>query len=263
MKIKVLAENTSCNDKFLTEHGLSLYIETENNKILFDMGQTDVFVKNADILNVDISDIDYAVISHGHYDHGGGLETFFKENQKAVVYLNRYAFEPHFSGTEKYIGLDVSLKDNKRLIFTDNYFKIDENTELFSFNENQLFHKINPFGLNVMENDKLTAENFRHEQYMLIKENDKKILISGCSHKGILNIMEWAKPDVLIGGFHFMKIDTDGDGKETLEKSAEILNNFDTIYYTCHCTGTEQYKYLKKFMKDNLHYISTGYEFIV
>ena len=47
MKIMVLAENTTSNDNYNCEHGLSLYIETKSCKILFDMGQTDLFLENA------------------------------------------------------------------------------------------------------------------------------------------------------------------------------------------------------------------------
>ena len=88
MIIKVLAENNAVSDEFDTEHGLSLYIETGGKKILFDTGETDVFVKNARRLGVDLADVDMAVVSHGHCDHGGGLNTFYKENAKAPVYLH-------------------------------------------------------------------------------------------------------------------------------------------------------------------------------
>ncbi|MBQ1452970.1 MAG: MBL fold metallo-hydrolase, partial [Ruminococcus sp.] len=89
--------------------------------------------------------------------------------------------------------------------------------------------------------------------YLMIEENGKRILISGCSHKGIVNIAEWFKPDVLVGGFHFNKLPLDGN----LKGYAERLDSQDTAFYTCHCTGVEQYAFMKRYMK-NLHYISTG-----
>ncbi|MBQ8393434.1 MAG: hypothetical protein IJX51_06660 [Clostridia bacterium] len=66
MKITVLAENTTKNPVICAEHGLSLYIETDEHKILFDMGQTDIFYKNAITLGVDLTEVDIAVLSHGH-----------------------------------------------------------------------------------------------------------------------------------------------------------------------------------------------------
>ena len=73
MKITVLCENTSCREGIDFEHGLSLFIETKEKNILFDMGASELFARNAQKLGVDISSADIAVISHGHYDHGGGL----------------------------------------------------------------------------------------------------------------------------------------------------------------------------------------------
>ena len=65
MKITALLENKTNREDMLTEHGLSLYIETEKHKILFDMGQSDLFAKNAAALGIDLSSVDIAVLSHG------------------------------------------------------------------------------------------------------------------------------------------------------------------------------------------------------
>lgn len=258
MKITCLVENTTYNENFKCEHGLSLYIETENAKILFDMGQTDLFYQNALKLGINLADVDFAILSHGHYDHGGGLEKFLEINNTAPVYINRFAFEPHFNGTEKYIGLDISLKDNRHLVFVDDKSEIDKNCSLFSCNDRERKHYLGSFGLNMKIGDELAPDDFRHEQYLLIEENSKKILISGCSHKGIMDITEWFEPDVLVGGFHFSKIES----VEELHKYADILNNYDTEFYTCHCTGTVQYEHMKKTMT-RLHYLSCGEEIII
>ena len=84
LKITALIENTTENPDIETEHGLSLYIETQKHRILFDMGQTDMFARNAERLGADISAVDIAVLSHGHYDHGNGFGRFFRENQNAL-----------------------------------------------------------------------------------------------------------------------------------------------------------------------------------
>ena len=87
----------------------------------------------------------------------------------------------------------------------------------------------------------------------IMEEQGKRVLISGCSHKGILNIVEWFKPDVLVGGFHFSKLPLD----ETLEGYAKLLDEFHTTYYTCHCTGETQYQFMKNWMR-RLSYVSAG-----
>ena len=257
MIIKVLMENTACSEEFICEHGLSLYIETNGKKILFDTGQSGEFATNAEKLGVDLAEIDFAVISHGHYDHGGGIAKFLQINKKAPVYINKHGFEPHYNGTEKYIGLDTELLDNPQIILVEN-IDLAHNIKLFSCNNKKLAEPINASGLNMQIDGDLAPEDFRHEQYMQVIEGDKKILISGCSHKGIVNIMNWTKPDVLVGGFHFMKLDVQGDGKEYLDNSVKELMSYNCKYYTCHCTGIEQYDYLKTEMGDRLCYISTG-----
>ena len=253
MKITALTENTSCKPEIGCEHGLSLLIETESHRILFDMGQTDLFAQNAEALGIDLQTVDLAVLSHGHYDHGGGLEKFLSLNQTAKIYLNEHAFEPHYNGTEKYIGLDQALKNSERLVFTGEESQIAEGLTLFACNERQKTLDFGSGNLNVMENGRLTAEDFRHEHYLLIEENGSRVLISGCSHKGILNILEWFHPDVLVGGFHFMKLPCD----KRLKGCAEQLDRFDTEYYTCHCTGVAQYDFMLPLTK-RLHYLSAG-----
>ena len=101
--------------------------------------------------------------------------------------------------------------------------------------------------------EKFIDDDFLHEQYLLIEENGRRILLSGCSHKGILDITTWFHPDVLVGGFHVSKLPL-GDELRAL---AIKLNAFPTEYYTCHCTGEEQYHFMKQFMP-RLHYLSCG-----
>ena len=251
MKITALTENTAACG-IPVEHGLSLFIEQDGRALLFDMGQTDLFAQNAARLGVDLAAVDIAVLSHGHYDHGGGLRRFLELNQKAPVYISRHAFEPHFNG-ERYIGLDVSLRDSDRLIFTDGVTKIADGITLYSCSDREKVLDLGSFGLNMKQDGKLVPDDFRHEHYLLLEENGKRVLISGCSHRGIINIMEWFKPDVLIGGFHFNKLPLDG----ALRSYAETLASYDTDYYTCHCTGVEQFEYMKRFMP-RLNYLSTG-----
>ncbi len=250
MKITVLTENTSrCG--LPVEHGLSLYIEANGRKILFDTGQSGLFADNAERLSVDLSAVELAVLSHGHYDHGGGLGRFLEINKKAPVYMSRYAFEKHYNG-ERYIGLDESL-DRSRFIFTDGVTKIADGLTLYSCSDMEKIIDLGAFGLNMLEGERLVPDDFRHEHYLLIEENGKRVLISGCSHKGIVNIMNRFKPDVLIGGFHFSKIEPG----EKLKALAETLGKFDTVYYTCHCTGERQFEFMKQYM-NRLNYISTG-----
>lgn len=257
MKIIALMENTAAVPEVLSEHGLSLYLEGKGHRILFDTGQSENFAVNAERLGVDLSAVDLAIISHGHYDHGGGLKRFLELNQKAPVYLSAYAFEPHFNGA-KDIGIDPGLRESGRLRFVKEKTVLDEGLELYPRTEFKPQYPVCSRGLKTLREGKQVDEDFRHEQYLLIREGTKKILISGCSHAGILNIAVWFRPDVLAGGFHLKDLDPQGEGKAALEQTAEVLKSFQTVYFTCHCTGTAQYAYLKEKMGDQLHYLPGG-----
>ena len=253
MKITSLLENTTEREDIKVEHGLSLYIETNSHKILFDMGQTDYFYENARTLGIDLANVDIAILSHGHYDHGGGLGKFLEINDHAPIYINKDAFLPHYNGEDKYIGLDTSLAINSRIIFTYNEYSINASLSLFSCNDRKRKHKMLESGLTEKVGDSFVPDDFRHEQYLLIKENGKSILISGCSHKGILDITHWVCPDVIIGGFHYSKLALDS----YLENAAKELASYKTEFYTCHCTGCEQFEFMRRYLP-SLHYLSCG-----
>ena len=246
MKLITLIENTSCSEILTCEHGLSLYIETGDHKILFDMGQSGAFAENAEKLGIDLARVDFAVLSHGHYDHGGGMARFLERNTHAPIYVNRHAFEPHFNAAGKDIGLDPNLPKD-RIRFTDGPQDLASGITL----ETVPFPPADTAGMTAADGQ---PEDFRHEQYLLIRENGRRILISGCSHKGIVQLAEHFRPDILVGGFHFMKV-TD---ETVLRDAAEKLLALGCVCYTGHCTGQSQYEYLKSLMGESLHAISTG-----
>ncbi len=252
MRLVTLIENTACREGLTCEHGLSLYIEVDGLHILFDAGQTAAFADNAEALGVDLSTVDLCVLSHGHYDHGGGLRRFLEINQHAPVYLSRHAFDGHWHGAEKYIGLDRGLMTSDRLVFVDGETSIVPGLTLHT--ALPCPHGIETHGLQLAAGGALIPEDFRHEQYLLIREGTRRILISGCSHRGVLNIAEHFTPDVLIGGFHLMKV-TD---PMRLASIGKRLAGLPCTYYTGHCTGGDQFRTLQGVLAGRLQQLSTG-----
>lgn len=263
MRIVTLVENTARFPEMNCEHGLSLYIEFGEYKILFDAGQTGIFADNAERLGIDLAQVDFAILSHGHYDHGGGMLRFLECNQTAPIYLSTHAFGDYYNGTEKYIGLPPELQRSGRLVYTADRSSIAPGITLISSSCLEPAYPVESFGLNRKENGCFLPDDFRHEQYLLLEDQGRRVCISGCSHRGILNIVSWFEPDVLIGGFHFVKLDPNGAGRSALEASAKKMLSFPTQYYTGHCTGNEQYAFLKQYMGDRLAEISTGVEILI
>ena len=255
MKITTLIENTTLSPDLTAEHGLGLFVETERSRFLFDAGQSGAFADNARKLGIDLKTADFAVLSHGHYDHGGGMARFLDINRRAKLYVNQNVFEGYHNGTEKYIGLDRRLRDSRRLVLTGDEHTIAPGLTLSTCNGLIRPVPTDPFGLTERVGQFFLPDDFRHEHYLLVQEKGKRILFSGCSHKGILNILSWFRPDALVGGFHFKSLSPDSP---QLRAWGEAMAKYDTVFYTGHCTGEAQFQVLKAILGDRLHAISTG-----
>lgn len=261
MYIKCLVENTT-ETELEAKHGLCFYVETANHKILFDLGPDELFYENALKSNIDISKVDTVVISHGHNDHGGGLKTFLEHNSIAKIYLQKNAFNDHFRKglPNVYIGLDKTLQNNKQIILIDGDLKLDDELLIFTAKKHEFLSPMNK----TLLNENLVPDLFEHEQSLLIKE-DKNILLTGCSHSGVFNIIDSIdeKIDVQIGGFHlFNPSNKDHAPNEYLDEFIKKLNFYPNVFYTCHCTGEYSFNYLKK-QCSKINYISCGMELII
>ena len=249
MKVFCLCENTPFGDGFAFEHGLSLFIQTQKFNILFDFGQSDAFLKNAKKLGVDLSKVDFAILSHGHYDHGNGLKWFFEENNNCKVYAHKDTFG-NFFHREKYIGLDGKINKN-RFFFLSHDLTLGEGVRILVSRENKF--PLDDCDMWIGRKD--IPDDFTHEIYLEIEEDGKKYLFSGCAHKGILNILDWFSPDYFFGGLH-LSHHTPVVNNEKLYCIKSQLEKKEVKIYTGHCTGIEQFNYLKSSLP--LEYISSG-----
>jgi len=267
MIITSLIENTSIKG-LPVEHGLSLHIQLQDGQnILFDMGQSDLFLHNAQCLGLDLKYVDVAVVSHGHYDHGGGLESFLLHNDKAVVYIHKDAFLPHYSLREDgltYIGLNQQLSTSPRLVMCDNITRIDNHLTLFADISGICCY---PYGNRLLFGPGQSEhDTFCHEQNLLIQEGDISVLIAGCAHRGIVNILRRCTevlghaPEYVFAGMHLVKSGL-SPAEETFfigQLAAELMSYTHTKFYTMHCTGTEQFEQLKSLMGNQIEYLSCG-----
>ena len=146
---------------------------------------------------------------------------------------------------------------SERLVFTEGTNAIGEGMTLTDCRDAEKQYELGSFGLKMKENGVFLPDDFRHEMYLLIRDGERRIIVSGCSHKGALNVKTWFAPDVLIGGFHLMKLDPEKEATRLKFTAMELLRQ-ETVYYTGHCTGEEQYAALKTHLGERLHRLSTG-----
>ena len=271
MRIVNLVENTEGEAGCGSEHGLSFYIETNKHKLLMDTGQTDLLLHNAQKLGIDLTQVDTVVLSHGHYDHGGGILPFSGINHQARIYVPKSAFGRFYSlrGSREpaYIGLAEGIRGLPQVVTVDGELVIDEELSLFSGIGSSRPVPLPNRRLKVRTKEGLVQDDFRHEQCLVIRQDGMTVLLSGCAHHGILNVLEryralyGAEPDVVISGFH--TLNSKGYSEEEINQIKEIaleLRGYSTEFYTGHCTGVEPYQVMKELMGDKLHYVHSGDE---
>ncbi|MCF7932296.1 MAG: MBL fold metallo-hydrolase [Acholeplasmataceae bacterium] len=268
MRITVLVDNETSSPELIGVHGLSLLIETKEQTILFDMGPDDTLLNNAKTLDKNLDQVDVAIISHGHNDHGGGLKAFMEVNGHAPIYLSRHAFDPHLSirkGIPTAIGLDPDLRQSERIIMFDQTVWIAPNIMLFHTIKGQKHWPKSNQNLRKQDGDRLIPDPFDHEINLVIEADGHHLLIAGCAHHGIENILDAANAfsnqpitDV-ISGFHmFSRSSGNTETNLDITMIARRLQTTNVSFHTLHCTGVKAYERMKVILQDRLDYASVG-----
>lgn len=211
MKIYILTDNTA-GGRFLAEHGLSYLLEIDGEKILFDTGGSDVFLKNAERLGFNLqNETEKVVLSHGHWDHGNGL--LFIDGKKLIAHPAAFS-KRYRKSNRSPVGLSLSKADvQKRFELVKSKTPIQITENLFFLGE---IPRINNF-----ESQGTTFE-FENGEPDFVPDDtalsaitkNGLVIVTGCSHSGICNICEHAmkvtginKISAVIGGFHLKKRD--------------------------------------------------------
>lgn len=268
MKIINLMDNIAGSDAFLCEHGLSYYIETTHHKLLMDTGASEQFIENAQVLGIDLTSVDSVFLSHGHYDHAGGILAFSKLNETAKIYLQKHAQEAYYHvdpAKIKYIGIDPAIAELAQVDFVHGDWTMDEELSIFSDVKGRRLWPKGNLVLKRKEEEGFVQDEFDHEQYLVISCDGKKVLVSGCAHNGILNILDAYReryggdPDAIFSGFHMMK-KTEYEEEEiaTIRQTAEIFKETEIKLYTGHCTSEPAYFIMKEILGDQLVWVRSG-----
>lgn len=266
MKLTILVDNNTFIDQYYHgEPAASFYIETEDKKILFDTGYSDILISNAEKMNIDLKQITHIVLSHGHDDHTKGLK-YLKDvidltHVKLIAHPD--CFLPKYNG-DLYIGSPFSEEEIQKMteyIPCKSTYRITENLLfLGEIPRTNTFENQNPIG-------EFEHQGERKEDYllddtaMIYRSKEGLFIITGCSHSGICNIIEYAKCICnekkvygVLGGFHLFEND------EQLRKTIAYLekNNIGQ-FYPCHCVSL----LARAKMMETLPVIETGVGLVV
>lgn len=272
IKVSVLNENTAGRRGFLAEHGLSLLLETDRGRFLFDTGQTDVFIKNAEKLGEDLLDLDGLILSHGHFDHCGGLYYLaksYRESGKALppVYVRRAAFLDKRAinadhATYRMIGIpwkrqvagnSVHLTKDKEQIgdgmwvlgnipYTDG---LEKRPEVF-----------------FIDNGTEMIPDYMEDEQLLAVDTEKGLCVfAGCCHAGILNCLAHVKRSFperpiysVFAGMHLVNAD-----EERIQATIEALSAMEvSILIPAHCTGIAAIGAMKASFGQRCRLVETG-----
>lgn len=275
MKVAIVVDNNPNPIHSLkTEHGLCIYFEADNYKWLMDVGASDLYYTNAQKMGIEIEDVDFLVLSHGHFDHTGGLEHFISVNKKAKIIVSS-----HIEGKEFF-----SFRLNSRRNISTNYSVVEQNSNRFTFinaNTNitnsiglicEIPHQYPvPKGNKVLfqaDSNGEKPDEFNHEIVLAINTSDGLIVFSGCSHNGILNILEASSlfmnnqtVKACIGGTHLVDSDCNNENESDVEIT-EIANQIKSLYpnmklLSGHCTGTNAQNTLNEILGEHyFHFYS-------
>lgn len=235
LKISVLSDKEAlCG--YGAEHGLSFLVEADS-RVLFDTGASDWFMRNAAAMGIDLDSVDTVVLSHGHYDHGNGLQYI----EGKTIIMHPGAFARRISGRS---GCDISIAIDRQQVeirnkiietkeplwLTDNMVYLGDIERVISFEQecSTPFHFANG-----------SPDTVADDSALAVNTSKGLVVISGCAHAGICNIVEQARSTTgtnkvycVIGGFHLTSID------QRLANTIDYLKNIGCeIVMPSHCTS--------------------------
>ena len=259
MKWTVLSDNRSNDSRLSLEHGLSILLETERHRILLDIGASDVFIQNAELLGINLSDVDIIFISHRHSDHAGGLRYFLEHNRQAQVIVSPDAMSGKFfskRGNLHSITTEWPETGDERIVLTDHTREVADGIHVIAH-----IPQIHPMpkgnqNLFVQDgNGEYVPDDFRHELALYTDV----FLFTGCAHSGLENILAACPYPVksVVGGFHLL------DGQESAKELQELAERLKehypaTRFYTSHCTGDNVFEVMKGVMGEQLQSFRCG-----
>jgi 7,8-dihydropterin-6-yl-methyl-4-(beta-D-ribofuranosyl)aminobenzene 5'-phosphate synthase len=256
LQITVLSDDHVAKADLLAEHGLSILIEADGQRILFDTGQGKVLRYNADALGIRLSGLDAVVLSHGHYDHTGGLAVLLPESSPSAIFLHPAALQPKYAKADgaphRSIGIPECSRQalsavHRQIVWTQSAIEVVPDIwctgEIPRFARNEQTET--GFFLDADGSD---PDPLDDDQALFIETRAGIVVIMGCAHAGIVNTLDRVSAltgrdqiCMLAGGLHLGRATN-----QQLEASADAIDRRNVhVLAPCHCTGMSAHSYLR------------------
>ena len=249
LKVTILVENTvGIPLGLLSEWGLSMLLDFGDERILFDTGEQGNLISNAQILGHDLRQIDRVILSHGHYDHTGGLLKFLQYRGRVSVYAHPDLFTGHYGRGLKQgdIYLGVPFRPEKLESAGAEFHWHREPVELRpglwlsgEIPRETAFERVDD-RLVEIKGGQAVQDTVRDDFSLFYVTDLGLVILLGCAHSGLVNIVEHAKRvtgegrvRAILGGTHL--------GPATPNQQKQTIDYLRGLDLTClapnHCTG--------------------------
>ena len=267
--ITVLSENTAGRMGLMAEHGFSLLVERDGERVLFDTGQGLVLSHNAKVLDVDLSAVEKIVLSHAHYDHTGGLKELLASDGKKTVFGHPALFDRKIvlrQGERIDIGCPQSREELEELgaVFhlSEKPMEIaDGMTTTGRVPRITAFEQVDAL-FQVEKDGALTHDDIPDDLSLILRSSEGLVLLLGCCHSGLINTLRHVVQLTrerhfasVIGGTHLISAD-----ETRMARTIEALRDFDIERLIVgHCTGINAMIHLwNAFGSDRVEFMTTG-----
>lgn len=257
-RFSFLVENESCRPEIGSEHGLAVLVEKEDHRILFDTGQSDLLLANARQMSIDLSRIDKIVLSHGHYDHGGGLETLSHIVKPEIIIAHQEALEPRYSvppgSSPRQIGITIPTKFSARVQVISKVTELAPGLFFLGVIPRQTVFE-DTGGSFFLDPEGEKPDLLPDDSGLLVLTDSGPVLLVGCAHSGIVNILQYVaqmmsikKFTAVLGGLHLLNAKP-----ERLQKTVDAFRSFHVKQIgPVHCTGERGVQALTSAFQDRI-----------
>ena len=268
--ITILSDNTVAARNVLAEHGLSLWVEAGDRRMLFDTGQGRVLPHNLLALGLSVADVDVVAISHGHYDHTGGLPHVLAAlAPTARLYLHPGALGPHFARGADGSVRDIGMPSAARAALAAWTGTVANATEVVEVLPDVWFTGPIPRRSPVADADGSffldpacsTPDLIEDDCALVLDAEPGWVVLLGCAHAGVVDTLDFVakrfetrRIHAVVGGMHLLRA-----SPERLEATAAALEEYDVrVVAPLHCTGRTASAWLHARLPGRCHLLGAG-----